>query len=188
MIYPIIAYGDTILTKTAEPIDKDFPNLKELVADMFATMYKAEGVGLAAPQIGKSIRIFIIDSTQFDEEKTGEKGLKRVFINAEKVEETGEVWSYEEGCLSIPKITENVKRPDTLKLRYLDENFEVHEEVFKGITARVIQHEYDHIEGILFVDHLKPLRKRLIKSKLGKITKGNIKVKYRMKFPNPSRR
>ncbi len=201
MIFPIVAYGDPVLVKKAQTVADDYPKLKELVANMFETMYNAEGVGLAAPQIGLSLRIFVIDSTLFDEKekKNGKSsepddenqeptGLKRAFINPEKIDETGKVWKYEEGCLSIPKITENVSRPDTLHLRYYDEDFNEYVETFTGLTARVIQHEYDHIEGILFLDHLKPLRRQLLKGRLNKISKGNVKVPYRMRFPNAKRR
>ena len=182
MILPIYAYGQPVLRKEAEPIGADYEGLAELVENMWETMYNAEGVGLAAPQIGKSIRLFIVDSQQMQEEGEEEKGIKQVFINAEKLEETGTPWGFEEGCLSIPDVRGEVQRPATLRLRYQDENFDTHERTFEGINARVIQHEYDHIDGILFTEHLKPLKKRMIKRKLTKIQKGEIDTRYRMKF------
>ncbi|MEM1328392.1 MAG: peptide deformylase [Bacteroidota bacterium] len=189
MILPIYAYGNAVLKKKGEPITADYPNLKELIANMFETMDDAPGVGLAAPQIGLPIRLFVIDSSHMMEEGEEDQGIRRVFINAEKIEETGDVGTYEEGCLSIPDITGDVERPDTIRLRYVDENFEEHEEEFTGMHARVIQHEYDHIDGILFTEHLKPIRKRLIKRKLDKIKKGEIPLKYKMKFaPSKKRR
>ncbi len=185
MIYPIVAYGDPVLRTKAEDINLENPpmDLNELVQNMFETMYNASGVGLAAPQIGLSYRLFIIDSSLILEEDAEEVGLKKVFINAHKVEEDGDEWAFAEGCLSIPNISEDVSRPSRIKLRYYDENLELQEEVFEGLTARVIQHEYDHIDGVLFTDYLKPLKKRLLKRKLTKISKGDISVKYRMKFP-----
>lgn len=184
MILPIYAYGQPVLKKVADDIDKDYPKLAELIENMWETMYKAEGVGLAAPQIGLSIRLFMVDTVQIfeNDEEAKEEGLKKVFINAEKIEEAGKEWEYEEGCLSIPDIRGDVKRPEQLKLRYLDENFEEHEEVFTGINARVIQHEYDHIDGVLFTEKLKPIKRKLIKRKLEKIRKGKIGLDYKMKF------
>ena len=184
MILPVYAYGQPVLKKVAKPIEKNHPNLEALIENMWGTMYKAEGVGIAAPQVGKSIRLFVIDTIQVfeDDEETEEEGFKRVFINAEKIEETGEEWEYEEGCLSIPDIRGDVTRPRQLKMRWVDENFEPHEEIFNGINARVVQHEYDHLEGVLFTEKLKPLKKSLIKRKLSKIRKGKIKVDYKMKF------
>jgi len=185
MILPIYAYGQPILKKVAEDIDQDYPFLEELIANMWETMYNAEGVGLAGPQIGRSIRLFVVDSTQMEEEDNPDntfKGIKKVFINAQKVEETGPISEYEEGCLSIPDIRGDVNRPDILTIRYLDENFEEQLETFEGLNARVVQHEYDHIEGILFTEHLKPLKKRLVRRKLDKIKKGKVKNEYRMKF------
>ncbi len=183
MILPIYAYGQTVLKKEAEPIDPDFPELEELIDNMWETMYQAQGVGLAAPQIGRSIRLFVVDTIQLMEEGKEEEGIKQVFINAEKIEEAGEPWSYEEGCLSIPEVRGDVDRPPQLRLRYQDENFDTHERVFTGMNARVIQHEYDHIDGILFVEHLKPIKRRLVKRRLDNIRKGKVKVEYRMKFP-----
>lgn len=182
MILAIQGYGLPVLKKKAAPIDADYPELENLIENMWETMYQADGVGLAAPQIGLSIRMFIVDTVQVQKEGQESEGVKRVFINAEKVEETGDPWAYEEGCLSIPDVRGDVHRPPVLRLRYQDEHFETHEEVFTGINARVIQHEYDHIEGILFVEHLKPVKKRLVRRKLENIKKGKIKVDYKMKF------
>lgn len=190
MIYPIVAYGDPVLRKMAEDITPEYPKLKELIADMFESMYAASGIGLAAPQIGLPIRLFIVDATPFDddedlsqEEREYLAQFKRVFINAKIVEETGNEWAFNEGCLSIPEIREDVFRQETITIEYWDENFVKHTETISGIAARIIQHEYDHIEGILFTDKLSPLKKRLIKSKLTSISKGNIKIDYRMRFP-----
>jgi len=182
MILPIYAYGQPVLKKVAEDIQPDYPGLKELIDNMWETMYHAEGVGLAAPQIGKSIRLFLVDTKQIKKEGQESEGVKKVFINAHKVEEAGEPWAYEEGCLSIPDIRGDVDRPPQLRLRYMDENFEEHEEVFSGVNARVIQHEYDHIDGVLFTEHLKPIKKRMIKKKLDKIKQGKAKAEYKMKF------
>ena len=182
MILPIYAYGQPVLKKVAVDIDSDYPNLEKLIADMWETMYNAQGVGLAAPQIGKSIRLFIVDSVQTMEEGEEDKGIKQIFINAQKVEETGKETKYEEGCLSIPDIRGDVKRPGVLTIRYLDENFEEHTTTFEGINARVVQHEYDHIEGLLFTEKLKPIKKRLIKRKLENIKKGKVNSEYKMKF------
>ena len=191
MILPIIAYGDPVLRKTGKEITKDYPNLDVLLENMFETMYDARGIGLAAPQVGLSIRIFIVDATPFEEdEELTEKEraflstFKEVFINAKIITETGDEWAFSEGCLSIPDIREDVFRNDTIKIEYLDENFKKHIKEFDGIVARIIQHEYDHIEGILFTDKLSSLKKRLIKSKLSNISKGKIKVDYRMRFPD----
>ncbi len=190
MIFPIVAYGDPVLKKKAKDITKDYPNLSELIENMFETMYNASGVGLAAPQIGLPIRLFVIDAEPFadDEELSEEevktlKGFKKVFINATIAEETGEEWAFTEGCLSIPDIREDVFRNDTITINYLDENFVEHTEVYGGLAARVIQHEYDHIEGILFTDRLSSLKKRLIKGKLTNISKGKVNPDYRMRFP-----
>lgn len=181
MIYPIVAYGDPVLRKVCATVEKDYPQLKELIENMFETMYESHGVGLAAPQIGKAINLFIIDSSRFEDEKY--PNVKKVFINAEILEETGDKWDFEEGCLSIPHIRENVKRHETLRIRYQDENFETHEETYDGIVARVIQHEYDHVKGIMFVDRLSELKKRLLKNKLINISKGGVRVDYKMRFP-----
>jgi peptide deformylase len=182
MILPIYAYGQPVLKKIAEDITKDYPDLEQLIANMWETMYNAQGVGLAAPQIGLPIRLFLVDTTHHDEEEEEPKGIKKVFINAYKVEEAGNPWAYEEGCLSIPDIRGDVNRPAQVKLAYMDENFVEHEEIFTGINARVIQHEYDHIDGILFTEHLKPVKKRLIRRKLDNIRKGKISPDYKMKF------
>ncbi len=186
MILPIYAYGQPVLKRKAENIDQDHPGLEQLIADMWETMYHAEGIGLAAPQIGESIRLFIIDTNILNKEKEGEekKGIKRVFINAQIIEEIGDEWAYEEGCLSIPEVRGDVERPEQVTLRYLDENFEEHTETFTGMNARVIQHEYDHIDGVLFIEHLKPIKKRLIKRRLENVRKGNIEVDYKMRFAN----
>ncbi|MEP2238553.1 MAG: peptide deformylase [Maribacter sp.] len=190
MILPIIAYGDSVLRKVADDIDKDYPKLNDLIANMWETMYNASGVGLAAPQIGLPIRIFLVDTTPFsgDEDLTEDEqkqldGFKRVFINATIEEETGDEWAFNEGCLSIPDVREDVSRKGTIKITYLDENFKEHEETFDGLLARVIQHEYDHIEGVLFTDKLSALKKRMLKGRLTNISKGKINVDYRMKFP-----
>lgn len=191
MILPIVAYGDAVLRKKAKDISKDYPKLNEVIENMFETMYNALGVGLAAPQVGLPIRLFVIDTTPFadDEDLTKEEqdqlnGFKKVFINAKILEERGKEWSFNEGCLSIPDIREDVTREETIRIEYFDENFEKHTEEFNGLIARVIQHEYDHIEGVLFTDKLSSLKKRLLKGKLSNISKGKIKVDYRMRFPD----
>ncbi len=185
MIYPIVAYGDPVLKKKAEEITQDYPGLKELIDDMFETMYNAHGVGLAAPQIGKSIRLFVVDATPFAEGEDGDPGcedFKRVFINPIIYEEEGEEWGFEEGCLSIPNVREEVFRKPIVRIEYYDENWDLYEEELDGFAARVIQHEYDHIEGTLFVEHLTAFRKTLLKGKLNDIASGNVDVNYRMKF------
>lgn len=191
MILPILAYGDPILKKEAEEIDKDYPNLKELIDDMWETMYSSKGVGLAAPQIGKSIRLFIVDTTPFADEDGEEPdpraegcdGFKKVFINPIIEEESGKEWAFEEGCLSIPNIREDVYRKEKVVISYYDENFNLKEETYEGYRARVIQHEYDHLEGVLFTDYLSALKKRLLTKKLTNISKGLVDVSYKMKFP-----
>ncbi|WP_143307910.1 peptide deformylase [Chitinophaga vietnamensis] len=191
MILPIVAYGHPVLRKVAEDITPDYPGLKELIANMWETMYGSSGVGIAAPQVNKAIRLFVVDSKQIidnleDDEKDaypGDAGVKEVFINAHIVSTGGEDWPYNEGCLSIPKIREDVERPETVTLRYVNENFEPQEKTFTGVTARVILHEYDHIDGKLFIDHLKPLKRRMLKSKLDDISKGKVRVDYKMSFP-----
>ena len=174
-----------MLKKMCDPIEKDHVGLGELIESMFETMYNANGVGLAAPQIGESIRLFIVDASPLADEEENEDLLefRKVFINAEMIEEDGEEWKFNEGCLSIPEIREEIDRNPFIKLKYYDKDFNVHEERFAGIQARIIQHEYDHIEGKLFVDHLNPLRRRLLKRKLTDISKGKIEVDYKMKFP-----
>tara|TARA_R110002020_G_scaffold16085_1_gene56952 strand:- start:524 stop:1111 length:588 start_codon:yes stop_codon:yes gene_type:complete len=195
MILPIVAYGDPVLRKKAAPIAKDFPELDTLVANMFDTMYGASGVGLAAPQIGKAIRLFVVDATPFaddedlsEEEQTRLKTFKKAFINPEILEETGDEWAFNEGCLSIPGVNEDVFRCPNIKIKYQDLEFNEHFEEFDGLLARVIQHEYDHIEGILFTDKLSSLKKRIIKSKLAGISKGKTNADYRMRFPDKKMR
>ncbi|WP_109298769.1 peptide deformylase [Aquimarina sp. AU474] len=190
MIFPIVAYGDPVLKKKAKDIDKEYPKLSELIENMFETMYNAHGVGLAAPQIGLPIRLFVIDAEPFsedeelsEEEREQLKDFKKVFINATILEEKDEEWAFTEGCLSIPDIREDVFRNETIKIKYFDENFVEHTEIYGGLAARVIQHEYDHIEGILFTDKLSSLKKRLIKGKLANISKGKVNADYRMRFP-----
>jgi peptide deformylase len=178
MIYPIVIYGDPVLKKRAQTIDQDYPELQKLIADMYETMYAANGVGLAAPQIGKSIRLFVIDGTPMEDEEDVAVNLKRVFINPEIIEESEEEDKFEEGCLSIPGLRENIDRPEEITMRFLDENFQPHEETFDGIAARIIQHEYDHLEGILFTDKLSAFKKTLIRSKLNDMAKGNVEAKY----------
>jgi len=181
MIYPITVYGDPVLRKKAEPISKDFPDIQGFIKNMFETMYASDGVGLAAPQVGQAIRIFVVD-TNTDEE--GEPaGIVKAFINPEIIEKFGDEWVMNEGCLSVPEIREDVVRPDSIRIRYMDEDFNMYEETYNGFTARVIQHEYDHLEGIMFVDYLNPLKKRILKGKLTAITKGKVQPKYRIKVP-----
>ncbi|NJK83753.1 MAG: peptide deformylase [Saprospiraceae bacterium] len=191
MILPVYAYGNSVLKKKGAVIDAHYEHLHQLIDDMWETMNHAQGVGLAAPQIGLSIRLFVVDTTKFHDEESDEPiaelGFKKVFINAEKIAEGGERWAYEEGCLSIPDIRGDVERPAQIRLKYLDEHFMPHEEIFTGMNARVIQHEYDHIDGILFLDHLKPLKRRLIQRKLENIKKGKVDISYKMKFLEPKR-
>jgi len=190
MTLPIVAYGNPVLRKVASDITPDYPNLKKLLDDMWETMYSSRGVGLAAPQVNRDIRLFIIDSKQiFDNQEEDEKGtyndepgFRKVFINARILELSGEEWAYNEGCLSIPKIREDVYRPETVLIEYYDSAFEKHTETFTGLTARIIQHEYDHIEGKLFIDYLKPLKKKMLQGKLSDINKGKVKVDYKMSF------
>ena len=189
MILPVHAYGDPVLKQQANDITKDHPGLPELIANMFETMYNASGVGLAAPQVGHSIRLFVVDTAQLGEDKKRKKepGIKQVFINATMIHQEGTPWSYEEGCLSIPGIRENIMRKPKIEIEYLDQDFMPHRSTFEGMSARVIQHEYDHIEGILFTDHLKPLKKRLLRRRLTEISRGEIKVAYKMRFPEQKR-
>lgn len=185
MILPIFAYGQPVLKKVAASIEPEYPGLPELIANMWETMYHADGVGLAAPQVGFGIRLFVVDTLQIEEKsKKNENGFKRVFINAQMLDESGNPWAYEEGCLSIPRIRGDVERPPVIHLRWQDENFERFEESFEGINARVIQHEYDHIQGVLFTERLKPLKKRLIQRKLDDIRMGKISTEYKMRFYN----
>jgi peptide deformylase len=195
MILPIVPYGDPILKKKSAPIDASFSGLKELISDMYDTMYGAHGVGLAAPQIGQSIRLFIVDGAPFAEEseddEPGEIDLdakslvdfKKVFINPQIINESGEKWGFTEGCLSIPNIREEVMRQPDIVLRYMDENLNEFEETFTGYRARIIQHEYDHLEGVLFTDRISVLRRRMLKGKLNDISKGKTDASYRMRFP-----
>jgi|SRR5450432_2224308 len=191
MILPIAAYGSPILRVVCKDISPEYPGLSKLIGDMWETMYSSSGVGLAAPQVSRDIRLFIVDSHQMFASQDGEDkgkypdepGVKQVFINAHIRELDGEEWPYNEGCLSIPKIREDIYRNEQVTLDYVDENFEPHTRTFNGITARVILHEYDHIEGKLFIDYLKPLKRKLLKSKLDDITRGKISVDYRMAFP-----
>ena len=191
MILPILGYGSPILKKVAIDISPQHPNLNELISNMWDTMYAAKGVGLAAPQIGLSIRLFVIDATPFlddenmdDFELNSIKNFKKVFINPKIIEENGNLWEFNEGCLSIPEIREDVSRRSKIIIEYFDENFQFHRLELSGLAARVVQHEYDHIEGILFTDHISSLKKRLIKGKLNNISSGSIKVDYEMKFNN----
>ncbi|MEQ1746009.1 MAG: peptide deformylase [Saprospiraceae bacterium] len=186
MILPVYAYGQPVLKKVAAPIEPDYSGLADIIANMWETMYHADGVGLAAPQVGFGVRLFVIDTLQLEKEdkKDQEPGFKKVFINARMLDETGPVWTYEEGCLSIPHIRGDVERPPVIRLRYMDENFQEYEETFSGVNARVIQHEYDHIEGVLFVERLKPLKKRLIQRKLENIRVGKVNADYKMRFAN----
>ena len=188
MILPITAYGSPVLKKKGEDITPDYPKLKELIENMWETMYEAQGVGLAAPQIGLSVRLFLVDADPFSNEEPGLEGFKKVFINPVILEESGEEWDFNEGCLSIPDVREDVSRKPNIKIKYQDENFVEHTEEYEGLAARVIQHEYDHIEGVLFTDLLSPIRKRMLKGRLSNIEKGKISVGYRMRFPNAKRR
>lgn len=182
MILPIYAYGQPVLKKVAKDITPDYEGLEQLIGDMWETMENANGVGLAAPQIGRSIRLFLVDSAPMFDEGEEDKGIKKVFINAEIIDETGNPGSISEGCLSIPDITGDVERLDQITIRYQDENFVEYEETYTGMNARVIQHEYDHIEGVLFTELLKPLKKRMVKRKMEKIKKGDVRANYKMKF------
>jgi peptide deformylase len=190
MILPIVAYGTPVLRKVGSVIDKDYPNLEELISNMKETMVNARGVGLAANQIGKAIRLFIVDTAPFSdnddfdvEERKFLEKFKRTFINPIITNEEGDEWAFNEGCLSIPNINEDVFRNETLTIEYVDENFKKHTETLNGLAARVVQHEYDHIEGVLFTDKISSLKKRILKKKLENISKGKIDVDYRMKFP-----
>ena len=184
MKLPIVAYGDPVLRKVCTDIEQEYPNLQQLINNMFDTMYAASGVGLAAPQVGLPIRLFIVDIGG----EENDEGFKKVFINAQILEETGEPWAFNEGCLSIPEIREDVFRKPNVRIKYLDENWKEHTIEVNGMPARVIQHEYDHIQGKLFTDTLSLLRKRMLKSKLDSIAKGNIQTDYKMKFPNQNKK
>lgn len=200
MVLPIVVYGDPVLRKVGVDIDKNYEGLNQLIADMFETMYEANGVGLAAPQVGKAIRLFVIDATPFadvEEDEESEftkkeleilKDFKKVFINARILEEDGEEWKFNEGCLSIPKLREDVLRKPNIKIEYYDENFKKHTEQYDGVIARVIQHEYDHIQGVLFTDKISPLKRTLIAGKLNDISKGKINADYKIKVYRPKKK
>jgi peptide deformylase len=181
VIYPIYTYGQPVLRKVAEPIDSNYPDLKKVIDNMFETLYHSDGIGLAAPQVGLSIRLIVIDLAPLSETKTELRDFKKVLINAEILEHSGEEVKEEEGCLSLPRIQEFVPRSNKITIRYCDENFVEHTESYEGYTARVIQHEYDHIDGHLFIDHISPIRRQLIKGKLLAITKGTVKCSYKVK-------
>lgn len=181
MIYPIVVYGDPVLKKKARDIEAGEIDVRELSEDMFETMYGAHGIGLAAPQIGMSLRMFVVDGSPLEDDELAD--FKKVFINPQIIQETGDPWAFEEGCLSIPNIREDINRKANVRIKYLDENWEAHEEEFDGMKARIIQHEYDHIEGILFTDYLTPFKKRMLKGKLQNISKGKTKVDYRIALP-----
>lgn len=183
MTYPIYIYGHPVLRKVAVDIDKNYPDLDKLITDLFETMYKSDGLGLAAPQIGKSIRLFIIDGEPLAEDEPELAGFKKVFINAHIIKRSGETELMNEGCLSIPQLREEVARESHVKIKYYDENWELHEEEYEGYKARIIQHEYDHLDGVLFTDKVSPLRKRLIKGKLKAISKGEFDVDYKTILP-----
>lgn len=194
MILPIVAYGDPVLRKKCAEIDRTYEGLDALISDMWQTMYNANGVGLAAPQVGKPIRLFLVDTSAFaddeelsQEERDALRDFKMVFINARMEEESGQKWTFNEGCLSIPDIREDVNREPTITMSYLDADFKPHTRSFDGLLARVIQHEYDHIEGVLFTDRISPLKRRLLKGKLANISKGKIEVDYKMRFPELKR-
>jgi peptide deformylase len=183
MILPIYVYGSPVLRKVALDIDRNYPGLPQLVSDMFETMYKSDGVGLAAPQVGKSIRLFVIDGSPFEEDDPAMKDFKKVFLNAHITEKNDDVVTISEGCLSIPNLREEVTRPSKIRIQYYDENWQYHDEEFEGLQARIVQHEYDHLDGILFVDKISSLKRRLINSKLLAITKGKFDVSYKIKVP-----
>ena len=186
MIHPIVVYGDPVLRQRGREIEPG-TDISQLVADMFETMHAAQGIGLAAPQIGKSLRLFVADGTALhqddDENEPGMDTFKKVFVNPQILEETGEPWVFEEGCLSIPNIRENISRKERIRIRYFDEHWNLHEEEFDGMKARIIQHEYDHIEGRLFIDYLSPLKKRMLKGKLNDISRGLVSTEYRILAP-----
>ncbi len=188
MILPIVAYGAPVLRKNTEDITADYPNLKELLENMYETMYNANGVGLAAPQVNLPIRILVIDAKPFEEEYPEAKDFKKAFINLHIIEEEGEEWAFEEGCLSVPGINEMVERKPKITVEYDDENFVHHKETYEGILARIIQHEGDHLNGKLFTDHLSPLRRTMLRKRLENITKGDVKVSYKMSFPNQNKK
>lgn len=188
MIFPIVAFGHPNLRKVAVDIDKDYPDLDKLIESMYESMYESKGVGLAAPQINKSIRLFVIDAEPFSDEIPESIAFKQVFINAKIVEQSGEEWAFNEGCLSVPGINEDVIRPPKIRIQYYDQNWQFFDEVYEGIPARIIQHEYDHLDGIVFVDRISGLRKTLIKGKLMDIAKGITSADYKMIFANPRKK
>ncbi len=183
MVLPVFVYGSPVLRKRAQEISKDFNGLKQFIDDMFETMYKSDGIGLAAPQLGKSVRLFVIDGKPLEEDDPALKDFKKVFINPKIVEKNGDILIYNEGCLSIPDIREDVERPDSVRIKYYDENFNFHDEIYDGLRSRIIQHEYDHLDGILFVDKIPAIKKRLLRNKLIAITKGKFEAKYKVKLP-----
>ncbi len=183
MTYPVYVYGSPVLRKVAGPVEEDMNGLSRLIEDMFETMYKSDGVGLAAPQVGISKRIFVIDASPMAEENPELEGFKKAFINPVILYREGDEWPFNEGCLSIPNIREDVNRPSDIEIEYYDENFKFYREKFDGIKARIIQHEYDHLEGILFVDRINPLKKRILRGKLNAISKGKVDISYKIKFP-----
>jgi peptide deformylase len=188
MIYPIVVYGHPVLRKVAEDIDSDYPGLDQLIADLFETMYHSEGLGLAAPQIGKSVRIFVIDGKPAAEDEPSLAEFKKAFINPHITEKSGDLVLMTEGCLSIPNLREEVNRESRIRMTYYDENWKWHDEVYEGYSARIIQHEYDHLDGIMFTDKVSPLRKRLLKSKLTAISKGRFEAEYRTILPGQKRK
>jgi peptide deformylase len=188
MILPVVAYGHPVLKKVAAPIPPDYPDLQQFITDMWDTMYVSDGVGLAAPQVNRSIRLFVIDASPFSEKNPETEHFRQTFINAEIYEEEGEEWSFNEGCLSFPGLREDIVRKPVIRIRFVDENFQPRDERYDGLIARVIQHEYDHIQGITMFDRLSPLKKILLKGRLSDITKGNIEVHYKMIFPAVKKR
>lgn len=188
MILPIVAYGHPVLKKAAEEVDADYPDLKQFIEDMYETLYASSGVGLAAPQVNKSIRIFVVDADPLSKEYPEAKGYKKTFVNPEILEYFGNDFEYCEGCLSLPGLYEDVIRKSKIRIRYQDENFDEHEEIIEGIPARIVQHEYDHLDGIVYTEHLSNMKKILIKGKLRDISEGKVAVDYRMAFPNKRRK
>jgi peptide deformylase len=184
MILPIVSYGNAILRTIAKDIEKDYPDLSILISNMFETMYAASGVGLAAPQVGQSIRLFVVDASDFSKDYPEAEGFKKAFINPKIIEESGEPWIFNEGCLSFPTLREDIKRKPVIKIEYYDESFILHSDEYTGVIARVIQHEFDHVNGIVFVDRLTQLKKRLLKRKLSTIANGEVEIKYKMQFAN----
>ncbi|MFO7658652.1 MAG: peptide deformylase [Bacteroidales bacterium] len=181
MVYPIVVYGSPVLRKKAIDIDRDYPGLTQFIANMWETMYESDGVGLAAPQIGKSVRLFVIDTAELDDKNPDFQNFKKTFINPRIISTDGEIVTFNEGCLSLPNIHEDVNRVSKIQIKYYDENWQLHDEEYQGVKARVIQHEYDHLEGILFIDHLSALKKKLLKGKLNDITKGKVDVEYKIR-------